>query len=293
MMGYTPVFGSQVRFVLLGGKEIGSETLLRWYVLHVLDAAVRDRHLHGHPLLAGPQRRRHQWAVVIGQRVEMTVRAIETPVTEIPEHLLKRAASRRARKQPLRPPGRSRRRTDAGASDAGCRRVIGRCRSWSHPRAPPGAPSRRARPKGVRRKVRRGDSGGGGGVAVQERVASSRRRHCAECGRSAGRRRSWRSHAAAADRRQERIDPGREGLPHRQGAHLAAPAGWPSSSPRWPARRSLFVFSTFVNAPLHAAGQPEPDAEPVESAVVLPRPARAADDVPPDGRRRHHPRCRD
>ena len=36
MMGYTPVFGSQVRFVLLGGVEIGGETLLRWYVLHVL-----------------------------------------------------------------------------------------------------------------------------------------------------------------------------------------------------------------------------------------------------------------
>ncbi len=36
MIGYTPVFGSQVRFVLLGGVEIGQETLLRWYVLHVL-----------------------------------------------------------------------------------------------------------------------------------------------------------------------------------------------------------------------------------------------------------------
>ena len=36
MMGYTPVFGQEVRFVLLGGAEIGSETLLRWYVLHVL-----------------------------------------------------------------------------------------------------------------------------------------------------------------------------------------------------------------------------------------------------------------
>ena len=36
MMGYTPVFGPEVRFVLLGGKEIGAETLLRWYVLHVL-----------------------------------------------------------------------------------------------------------------------------------------------------------------------------------------------------------------------------------------------------------------
>ena len=36
MMGFTPVFGDQVRFVLLGGKQIGAETLLRWYVLHVL-----------------------------------------------------------------------------------------------------------------------------------------------------------------------------------------------------------------------------------------------------------------
>ena len=30
------MFGTEVRFVLLGGVEIGSETLLRWYVLHVL-----------------------------------------------------------------------------------------------------------------------------------------------------------------------------------------------------------------------------------------------------------------
>jgi quinol-cytochrome oxidoreductase complex cytochrome b subunit len=36
MGGFTPVFGDQVKFALLGGAEIGSETLLRWYVLHVL-----------------------------------------------------------------------------------------------------------------------------------------------------------------------------------------------------------------------------------------------------------------
>lgn len=36
MMGYTPVFITQVRFVLLGGGEIGTDTLLRWYVPHVL-----------------------------------------------------------------------------------------------------------------------------------------------------------------------------------------------------------------------------------------------------------------
>ena len=36
MAGFTPVFGKQVQFVLLGGVEIGPSTLLRWYVLHVL-----------------------------------------------------------------------------------------------------------------------------------------------------------------------------------------------------------------------------------------------------------------
>jgi quinol-cytochrome oxidoreductase complex cytochrome b subunit len=36
MMGYTPVFGSQVKFVLLGSSEISNDTLLRWYTLHVL-----------------------------------------------------------------------------------------------------------------------------------------------------------------------------------------------------------------------------------------------------------------
>jgi len=36
MAGFTPIFGQQVQFVLLGGAVIGPETLLRWYVLHVL-----------------------------------------------------------------------------------------------------------------------------------------------------------------------------------------------------------------------------------------------------------------
>ena len=41
------------------------------------------------------------------------------------------------------------------------------------------------------------------------------------------------------------------------------------------------------------AGRPEPDAEPVEGAVVLPRAAGAAHDVPPDGRGCDHPGRRD
>ena len=36
MAGFTPVFGEQVKFVLIGGVEVGPDTLLRWYVLHVL-----------------------------------------------------------------------------------------------------------------------------------------------------------------------------------------------------------------------------------------------------------------
>jgi len=36
MMGYTPVFGDQGKFAMLGSTEIGTDTLLRWYVLHVL-----------------------------------------------------------------------------------------------------------------------------------------------------------------------------------------------------------------------------------------------------------------
>ena len=36
MAGYTPVFGSSVKYVLLGSNEISGDTLLRWYVLHVL-----------------------------------------------------------------------------------------------------------------------------------------------------------------------------------------------------------------------------------------------------------------
>jgi len=36
MAGFSPVLGQQVSFVLQGGVEVGPETLLRWYVLHVL-----------------------------------------------------------------------------------------------------------------------------------------------------------------------------------------------------------------------------------------------------------------
>jgi quinol-cytochrome oxidoreductase complex cytochrome b subunit len=36
LAGYTPLVANEVKFVLLGGAEVGPDTLLRWYVLHVL-----------------------------------------------------------------------------------------------------------------------------------------------------------------------------------------------------------------------------------------------------------------
>jgi quinol-cytochrome oxidoreductase complex cytochrome b subunit len=36
MGSYAPVFGDQVSFALIGGVQISADTLLRWYVLHVL-----------------------------------------------------------------------------------------------------------------------------------------------------------------------------------------------------------------------------------------------------------------
>ncbi len=36
MASFVPVFGSQVKFTLLGASVVSADTLLRWYVLHVL-----------------------------------------------------------------------------------------------------------------------------------------------------------------------------------------------------------------------------------------------------------------
>ncbi|MBI4492504.1 MAG: cytochrome b N-terminal domain-containing protein, partial [Chloroflexi bacterium] len=36
MAGATPIVGDQARFLLLGGYEISDNTLIRWYVLHVI-----------------------------------------------------------------------------------------------------------------------------------------------------------------------------------------------------------------------------------------------------------------
>ena len=55
---------------------------------------------------------------------------------------------------------------------------------------------------------------------------------------------------------------------------------------------AVTIFSAVVRAPLLVARRLQQDAEPVEGAVVLPRPPGAAHDVPPDGRGRDDPRRR-
>ncbi|MGZ5353345.1 MAG: cytochrome b N-terminal domain-containing protein, partial [Actinomycetota bacterium] len=36
LAGYSPLIAKQANFLLLGGVVVGPDTLLRWYVLHVL-----------------------------------------------------------------------------------------------------------------------------------------------------------------------------------------------------------------------------------------------------------------
>ena len=55
---------SDARFGLLGARFVGEETLNRFYVLHCIAIPLAVAHADGDSLLAGAQRRRHQWTVV-------------------------------------------------------------------------------------------------------------------------------------------------------------------------------------------------------------------------------------
>ena len=129
---------------------------------------------------------------------------------------------------------------------------------------------------------------GGGTATATAPVAAAAVHHRGGHRRPAGRRRPGRAHPAPAHRRQVRLDPGRQGHAAGQGPRLAAPAGG-----RVRGRAALHRLPADLldlrERPAAHAGQHQPDAEPVEGAVVLPRPAGAAHDVPPDGRRRDHP----
>ena len=51
--------------LLLGGLEVGQNTLLRFYVLHIMVLPARRRDLPGRPLLADPEGRRDLRAAVM------------------------------------------------------------------------------------------------------------------------------------------------------------------------------------------------------------------------------------
>jgi quinol-cytochrome oxidoreductase complex cytochrome b subunit len=36
MAAYTPLFGTPIKLVIFGGLEVGQNTLLRFYVLHIM-----------------------------------------------------------------------------------------------------------------------------------------------------------------------------------------------------------------------------------------------------------------
>ena len=64
MAGYAPLANTPSKLLLLGGIEVGQNTLLRFYVLHVMAFPLIAADLPGGPLLAHPQGRRHQRAAV-------------------------------------------------------------------------------------------------------------------------------------------------------------------------------------------------------------------------------------
>ena len=215
-------------------------------------------------------------------------------MTEIPEHLLKRSAGARARRSACRAAAKT------AAADA--------------PAAERAAPTRRGRGRRARRRRRRAGEGAS---------PRARRRSPRTCSSGAqARKAAWpavaaappaapSAAAAAADRaaspRRPRTGPG--GHTQRlltvvksrldpetssRGARTrCTPGRTCSSSSSSPSllvhRRSSRSSRSFVQRAAARAGQRQPDAEPVEGAVVLPRPAGAAHDVPPDGRRRDHP----
>ena len=64
MGGYAPLFNTPTKLILLGGLEVGQNTLLRFYVGHVVFLPLDRGRLPGGPLLADPQGRWDQRAAM-------------------------------------------------------------------------------------------------------------------------------------------------------------------------------------------------------------------------------------
>ena len=223
---------------------------------------------------------------------------------EVPEHLLRRSAERR-RALGLPVPGeeggaaaprRHRPRHAAEAAEAAAaeapaagrgRRAGGppdRRRRLEDPR-PPAGPLRR--PPGGQGRRRSAGAPAAGGQGARRHRRPGRRRHRRRA--ALDRHRPRGPHPAAADRRQGRLHPADPGRGPGQGPRLAPPAGRRVRGHAQPHGAGHDLLRPRPGAAA-GTGQLQPDAEPVEGAVVLPRPPGAPHDLAPDGGRRDHPR---
>ena len=244
MMGYTPVFGDNVKYVLLGSKEIGSETLLRWYVLHVLML----------PFVIVIFMAVHFWRVrkdggisgsALGRKEASAWPRFPNTSSSAAASAARRSASpsraTTTTTRPRRPPRRRRRGRDAAAEEvAGAPAAAADTgdaiteRQGRRPRAPARALAQ-AQGRARRRRRRRRCRGAAPPAAAAARTAT-RRRDGSRAG--ADRHRSGRSHAAAAHGRQVGFDP----ADARRGAGQGARRGRTCSSIEFAAILSLTAF---------------------------------------------------
>ena len=205
-------------------------------------------------------------------------------MTEIPEHLLKRAKEAREKAAAEEAPAAA--AADAPAADApaaAARRGRGR------PADP--CPPARAQPGGaVEDGRRRSGRTGGGAVAVADKVGAVVTAAPAGGGVPIG--------AGPGGHTQRLLTVVKSGsIQEVKAAPIDKVHTWPHLLAAEFAA-ALVVHGVHVpvlgvgQRPAAAALERQPDAEPVEGAVVLPRPPGTAHDVPPDDRRRDDPRRR-
>ena len=223
MMGYTPVFGDRCDSCCWAASRSARHVVALVRAARP-DASLRDRHLHGDPLLASPQGRRHLGAAL--------GRAGDT-MTEVPEHLLKRAQE---------------------ARDGGCSRRQLTCRAADRLRDGDAEPRRRA-------------SEDPGPPPRARKAARIARRGCVPSPRSAAAAAGWqRGCSASAAARRSPTGPGghTQTLAHRRqvGSIQDVKAQPVDKVHVWPhllvvefvaallITAFTLIFSIFVNAPL-------------------------------------------
>ena len=124
MAGYAPLFNTPSKLLLLGGLEVGQNTLLRFYVLHIMVFPLVAADLPGRPLLAHPEGRRDLWPAMT------LARALTDAQTNPPRADADRPSrTTGSRRRPVRSTRRAGRRSTSSACR--CRRGRTGCSRWS------------------------------------------------------------------------------------------------------------------------------------------------------------------